>query len=145
MAIPDEYQMGFSSRKAIYIPYPQAVPSSFILNMDDCLGNNPIACGKCAEVCEQEAINYDDQDEIITREVGAVIVAIGLDVYNPSAERRADAHSYSPYQVVAFYLILPVTYGYWRRVGTSGIFCLAGVCDDFSSPPLNNSMKRMLR
>jgi len=81
---PDEYQMGFSSRKAIYIPFPQAVPCSYVLNMDDCLGNNPIACGKCLEVCEQQAINYDDRDEIITRDVGAVIVAIGLDVYDPT-------------------------------------------------------------
>ena len=81
---PDEYQMGLSTRKAIYIPFPQAVPCSYILNMDDCLGNNPIACGKCAEVCEKQAINYDDRDEIVTREVGAVIVAIGLDVYDPT-------------------------------------------------------------
>ena len=78
--MPDEYQMGLSSRKAIYIPFPQAVPCSYILNMDDCLGNNPIACGKCADACEKKCIDYDDQDEIVIREVGAVIVAIGLDV-----------------------------------------------------------------
>jgi len=81
---PDEFQMGLSSRKAIYIPFPQAVPCSYILNMDDCLGNNPIACGECAEVCEKDAINYDDADEIVEREVGAIIVAIGLDVYDPT-------------------------------------------------------------
>ena len=81
---PDEYQMGLSTRKAVYIPFPQAVPCSYILNMEDCLGNNPIACGRCAEVCEKQAINYDDQDEIVTREVGAIIVAIGLDVYDPT-------------------------------------------------------------
>ena len=52
VVMPDEFQMGLSSRKAIYIPFPQAVPCSYILNMDDCLGNNPIACGKCADVCE---------------------------------------------------------------------------------------------
>jgi len=84
VAKPDEYQMGLSSRKAIYIPFPQAVPCSYVLNMDDCLGNNPIACGKCADVCEKQAINYDDADEFVTREVGAVIVAIGLDVYDPT-------------------------------------------------------------
>ena len=42
---PDEYQLGFSTRKAIYMPFPQAVPSSFVINMDECLGTNPIACG----------------------------------------------------------------------------------------------------
>ncbi len=81
---PDEFQAGLSSRKAIYIPFPQAVPSSYILNMQDCLGNNPIACGDCADVCEKECIDYDDKDEIITREVGSVVVAIGLDVYDPT-------------------------------------------------------------
>jgi heterodisulfide reductase subunit A len=94
---PDEYQMGLSSRRAIYIPFPQAVPCTYILNMSDCLGNNPIACGKCAEVCEKNAINYDDQDEIITRDVGAVIVAIGLDVYDPT---EMDEYGYTRFDNV---------------------------------------------
>jgi heterodisulfide reductase subunit A len=81
---PDEFQMGLSSRKAISIPFPQAVPCSYILNMDDCLGNNPIACGKCADVCEKHAIDYEDKDEVVTREVGAIVVAIGADVYDPT-------------------------------------------------------------
>jgi len=97
VAKPDEYQMGLSTRKAVYIPYPQAVPCSYILNMDDCLGNNPIACGKCAEVCEKECINYDDQDEVITREVGSVIVAIGLDVYDPT---EMDEYGYTRFDNV---------------------------------------------
>ncbi len=84
MVVPDEFQMGLSSRKAIHIPFPQAVPCSYILDMEHCLGINPIACGKCAEVCEKQAIDYDDQDRIVTRDVGAVIVAIGLDVYDPT-------------------------------------------------------------
>ncbi len=81
---PDEFQMGLSTRKAIHIPFPQAVPCSYILNMENCLGNNPIACGKCAEVCEKKAIDYDDQDEIVVRDIGSIIVAIGLDVYDPT-------------------------------------------------------------
>ncbi len=88
VAKPDEFQIGLSSRRAIHMPFPQAVPSSYILNMDDCLGNNPIACGKCADVCEKKAINYDDRDVMVTREVGAVIVAIGLDVYDPRGEEE---------------------------------------------------------
>ncbi len=94
---PDEYQMGLSSRKAVYIPFPQAVPCSYILNMDDCLGNNPIACGKCVEVCEKQAINYDDHDRIVTRDVGAIIVAIGLDVYDPT---EMDEYGYTRFDNV---------------------------------------------
>ncbi len=94
---PDEYQMGLSSRKAIHIPFPQAVPCSYILDMNACLGNNPIACGKCADVCEKKAIDYDDRDEVVTREVGAVIVAIGLDVYDPT---EMDEYGYTRFDNV---------------------------------------------
>jgi heterodisulfide reductase subunit A len=94
---PDEFQMGLSSRKAIHIPFPQAVPCSYILNMDDCLGINPIACGKCAEVCDKKAIDYDDRDELVVREVGAVIVAIGLDVYDPT---EMDEYGYTRFDNV---------------------------------------------
>jgi heterodisulfide reductase subunit A len=97
VARPDEYQMGLSTRRAIYIPFPQAVPCSYILNMEDCLGNNPIACGKCAEVCEKKAISYDDQDELVTREVGAVIVAIGLEPYDPT---ELDEYGYTRFDNV---------------------------------------------
>ncbi|MDH4156305.1 MAG: hydrogenase iron-sulfur subunit [candidate division Zixibacteria bacterium] len=84
VAVPDEYQQGFSSRKAIYLPFPQAVPSSYILEMDNCLGNNPIACGKCAEACEKHCIDYDDQDKLVNFEVGVIIAATGMDVYDPT-------------------------------------------------------------
>ena len=94
---PDEYQMGLSSRKAVYIPFPQAVPCSYILDMGHCLGNNPIACGKCAEVCDKKAIDYDDQDQVVTREVGAIITAIGLDVYDPS---EGDEYGYARFENV---------------------------------------------
>jgi len=84
VAVPDEYQQGFSSRKAIYLPFPQAVPSAYILDMKNCLGNNPIACGKCAQACDKNCINYDDHDELVKFEVGVVIVATGMDVYDPT-------------------------------------------------------------
>ena len=97
VAVPDEYQQGFSSRKAIYLPFPQAVPSSYILNMNDCLGNNPIACGKCAEVCDKKCINYDDQDKLVNIEVGIIIVATGMDVYDPT---EYDEYGYTRYENV---------------------------------------------
>ena len=97
VVVPDEYQMGFSSRKAIYIPFPQAVPCSYILNMDDCLGINPIACGKCEDVCEKKAIDYDDQGEVVIRDVGAIIVATGLDVYDPT---EMDEYGYTRFENV---------------------------------------------
>ncbi len=84
VAVPDEYQEGFSSRKAIYIPFPQAVPSSYVLDMENCLGTNPIACGKCADACEKECIDYDAVDEVRELEVGAIVVATGMQPYDPT-------------------------------------------------------------
>ena len=97
VAVPDEYQQGFSSRKAIYLPFPQAVPSAYVLNMSDCLGNNPIACGKCAEVCEKNCIDYDDQDKLVGIEVGVIIAATGMDVYDPT---DYDEYGYTRYENV---------------------------------------------
>ncbi len=91
---PDAYQAGFSTRKAIHIPFPQAVPASFLINMDDCLGTNPIACGKCADVCDKKCIDFDQQDEMVDLEVGAIIVATGMDVYDPS---EIDEYGYTRY------------------------------------------------
>jgi heterodisulfide reductase subunit A len=81
---PDEFQAGLSTRKAIHIPFPQAVPSAYLINARECLGNNPIACGKCREVCEKDCIDFDMLDEIKEFEVGAVIVATGLEVFDPT-------------------------------------------------------------
>jgi len=92
VVVPDEFQTGLGSRKAIYIPFPQAVPSAYIVQNDACLGQNPIACGKCVEACEKNCINFDMRDEILDIQVGAVIVATGMDVYDPSA---LDEYGYS--------------------------------------------------
>jgi len=94
---PDEYQMGFSIRKAIYMPFPQAVPSSFVINMDECLGNNPIACGKCLEKCDKKCIDFDMQDEIVELNVGTIIVATGMDAYDPT---ELDEYGYTRFENV---------------------------------------------
>jgi heterodisulfide reductase subunit A len=85
IVVPNEFQMGLGSRKAVYIPFPQAVPAAYIVNAEECLGQNPIACGKCIEACEKECIDFSMQDEIIDCEVGTIIVATGMNVYDPTA------------------------------------------------------------
>ncbi len=97
VVVPDEFQMGFSSRKAIYIPFPQAVPSSYLIDINSCLGNFPLACGKCKDVCDQNSINYDMKDEIIEVEVGTIIVATGIDMYDPTEH---DEYGYTKYENV---------------------------------------------
>jgi heterodisulfide reductase subunit A len=82
---PDEFQAGLATRRAIFISFPQAVPSAYLINADECLGNNPIACGKCREVCDKDCIDFDMQDEVIEFSVGAVVVATGLEIFDPTA------------------------------------------------------------
>lgn len=95
--MPDEYQMGLSSRRAIYIPFPQAVPSSYIINIEECLGVQPIACGKCAEKCDKGCIDFDMKDQIIELEVGTIIVAVGMEVYDPTL---LDEYGYTRFENV---------------------------------------------
>jgi len=92
VVLPDEFQMGLGSRKAIYIPFPQSVPSAYIISKDACLGQNPIACSKCLEACEKQCINFDMEDVILDIEVGTIIVATGMDLYDP---RGLDEYGYS--------------------------------------------------
>jgi len=86
VTVSSEFDEGLSLRKAIYIPFPQAVPSSYLIDLDACLGMNPITCGKCAEpdICGPEAVNFDDQAEIIEEDVGVIVVATGYELYNPA-------------------------------------------------------------
>jgi heterodisulfide reductase subunit A len=77
--LPDEFQQGFSSRKAIYIPFAQSVPSSYLIDMNHCMGNNPIACVKCTEACEKSCIDLNMKDQFVDLEVGSIIVATGME------------------------------------------------------------------
>jgi len=86
--VPDEFNAGLSWRKAIYIPFPQAVPSAYVLDEDACLGLTPLACGKCLEACEAKAINLNDSPEEIELNVDTIIVAVGFEPYCPEADEE---------------------------------------------------------
>ncbi|MFX1599834.1 MAG: hydrogenase iron-sulfur subunit, partial [Promethearchaeota archaeon] len=82
--VVDEYSGNLGWRKAIYIPYPQAVPASYIIDEKSCLGLSPLACGKCVPECETEAINYEDSEKIFKFKVGAIIIAVGFELFDAS-------------------------------------------------------------
>jgi heterodisulfide reductase subunit A len=79
--VHDEYNENLSPRKAIYIAYPQAVPASYIIDPENCLGIEPLICSKCRDVCGPEAIDFDMREEIIEDEFGAIVVATGYETY----------------------------------------------------------------
>ncbi len=95
--VPDEFNMGLSSRRAIYSPFPQAVPSAYAVDMTQCLGHNPIVCGKCIEKCQKQCIQFDMSDEEVEIDVGTIIVATGMDTYDPTA---LDEYGYTRYENV---------------------------------------------
>ncbi len=51
--VPNEFNMGLSSRRAIYQPFPQAIPSAYVMDINNCLGYDPVVCGKCIETCKK--------------------------------------------------------------------------------------------
>ncbi len=93
--LPDEFQQGFSSRKAAYVPHPQAVPSAYLIDMERCLGNNPVACSKCMDACEKHCIDLNMEDKVFNLNVGAIIVATGMQVYDPTA---LDEYGYTRFE-----------------------------------------------
>jgi heterodisulfide reductase subunit A len=82
VVVPNEHDEGLTSRKAIYIPNPIAVPHSYILDDKSCLGLFPLACSKCYDVCEPGAINYDEKPETVNFTVDTIIVATGYDIFD---------------------------------------------------------------
>jgi heterodisulfide reductase subunit A len=84
----DEFNMGLSYRKAIYIPFPQAVPRKYTIDRERCLYFTKNICRVCERFCPTKAINFEQKPEEITLEVGAVILATGYDVFDPSVIKR---------------------------------------------------------
>ena len=94
---PDEFNAGLSSRKAIYTPFPQAVPSAYVVNINECLGHNPSVCAKCIDACEKGCINFHMSDEEIVERVGSIVVATGLEPYDPT---ELDEYGYTRFENV---------------------------------------------
>lgn len=82
VSVPDEFNLGMTKRKAIYLPSSTATPHSHVIDADACLGLVPLVCGKCIEVCEANAINYDDMPKYINLDIDTIIVATGFDIFD---------------------------------------------------------------
>jgi heterodisulfide reductase subunit A len=73
----DRFNYGVAPTRAINIPFPQAIPKKATIDPQVCRKFTKGKCGVCAKVCPTGAINYEMEDEIVTEEVGAIIVATG--------------------------------------------------------------------
>jgi heterodisulfide reductase subunit A len=83
--IPDEWNEGFGTRGAAYIPFMQAVPRAAIIDPDRCLFITKGKCKqKCLAACQRGAIDFGQKDTLETIDAGAIIVATGLTIYDPT-------------------------------------------------------------
>ena len=80
------YSAGMGQRKAIYIPYDQAIPKKAVIDAQNCLYFRKGVCRLCEKECPTQAIDFEQESQTIDIKAGAIIVATGFDEYNPVAK-----------------------------------------------------------
>jgi heterodisulfide reductase subunit A len=86
--IPSEFDMGMDKRSAIYIPFPQSIPLKCTIDPERCLFLTRGKCGSgplCVEVCDANAIDFKQKEEMVELNVGAIVVATGYDLLDPGS------------------------------------------------------------
>jgi heterodisulfide reductase subunit A len=81
----DEFNEAISKRKAIYVPYAQAVPLKYVIDPDRCIYLQKGKCGACQKICPTGAVNFEDKAEEIVLNVGSVIMTGGFKTFDPTA------------------------------------------------------------
>ena len=90
--VPSEFDQGLGKRSAIYIPFPQAVPLRATIDAEKCLTLKGKKCKQpCTTACGPGAIDFEQKDEIVEVEVGAIIMATGFELLGPTRRDAATA------------------------------------------------------
>jgi len=84
LKVDSEFEAGMGKRKAIYVPFPQAVPNIPVIDTEHCTYFLKGKCRLCEEVCEVNAIDFEQEDEVVEVDVGAIILATGFSVFDPT-------------------------------------------------------------
>ncbi len=82
--VDSEFEVGLGKRKAIYTPFPQAVPNKPVIDREHCTYFQSGKCRACEKFCEAKAIDFEQEDKIVEVEVGAIIVATGFNLFDPT-------------------------------------------------------------
>ena len=90
--VPDAFNLGLNNRRAVYIPFAQAVPKVATIDADYCNMLKNGKCGVCAKVCGAGAIDYKQQDTYVEEKYGAIVVATG---FNPIKLDKYDEYAYN--------------------------------------------------
>ena len=90
--IPNEFNLGMDNRRAIYIPFAQAVPKVATIDPNYCMMLKTGKCGVCSKVCSAGAIDYKAKDEFLEEKYGAIVVATG---FNPISMEKFNEFAYA--------------------------------------------------
>ncbi len=90
--VPNDFNLNMDTKRAIYIPFAQAVPKVATIDPNYCTMLKTGKCGVCSKVCTAKAIDYTQKDEIIEEKYGAIVVATG---FNPISMDKFDEFAYS--------------------------------------------------
>ncbi len=82
--VDSEFEAGLGKRKAIYTPFPQAVPNTPVIDTEHCAYFLSGKCRACEKFCEAKAIDFEQKDETVDAEVGSIIVTTGFQVFDPT-------------------------------------------------------------
>jgi heterodisulfide reductase subunit A len=80
--VPDAFNMDLSQRRAIYLPFPQAVPMIMTIDPAECIYLTRGKCGLCQKICQAGAIDFEQTDQELELEVDAIVVATGFDPFD---------------------------------------------------------------
>jgi heterodisulfide reductase subunit A len=75
--------MGLRERKAIYLYFPQAIPQVMTIDPDHCIHLQRGKCGVCVKTCQAAAIDFEQTEQELALDVGAVVLAAGFDFFDP--------------------------------------------------------------
>ena len=80
--VPSEFEMEMMARKAIYTPFPQAIPNKPVIDRENCRYFKTGKCRVCEKVCPTNAIDFAMEDELVVEKYGAIVVATGFDLFD---------------------------------------------------------------
>jgi len=89
--IDSEFEVGIGYRKAVYTPFAQAVPKYPVIDDENCIYFEKGTCKACEKFCPTNAIDFEQEDELITLEVGNIVLATGFDLFDA---RRIPQYGY---------------------------------------------------
>lgn len=82
--LKDAFNLGLGKRKAIYSWFAQGIPSTHTIDPENCRQLQGKKCGICKKTCEADAVIFEQEDRVLELNVGAIIVASGYEVFDPS-------------------------------------------------------------